>query len=229
MRLFQGQFDQSTVYDQDPVAVARRWAEQGATRLHVVDLDGARAGYPVHTDVIRAIVQSVAIPVQLGGGLRSEEAVAAALESGVARVILGTAAVHNPDLVQRVLHRFAPDAIIIGVDARDGYVATAGWLDTARVRATDLIDRMSEMGVARVVYTDISRDGTLTEPNIAATAALVRPDGPAIIASGGIAHTDHLVALARTGVEGAIVGRAIYTGAIALPTAIEHVAHVRSN
>ncbi len=229
MRLFQGQFEQATVYDADPVAVARRWAEQGATRLHVVDLDGARAGAPVHTDLIRAIVQAIPIPVQLGGGLRSEESVAAALEQGIARVILGTVAVQNPDLVRRMLARSGPDAIIVGVDARDGYVATAGWLDTAEVRATDLIDRMAEMGVARVVYTDISRDGTLTEPNIAATAALVRPGGPAIIASGGMAHTDHLVALAQTGVEGAIVGRAIYTGAIDLPTAIKQVAQVRSN
>jgi phosphoribosylformimino-5-aminoimidazole carboxamide ribotide isomerase len=220
VRLYQGNFEQSTVYDDDPVAVARRWVEQGARRLHVVDLDGARSGYPVHADVISAIVRAAGVPVQLGGGLRDEAAVQTALGLGVARVILGTAAVQNPDLVARLLAQHG-DAIIIGVDARDGMVATAGWLDTAALRAADLVATMAALGAPRVIYTDISRDGTLTEPNYAATAELIESGGPAIIASGGVGRIEHLRRLAAIGCEGAIVGRALYTGALSLREAIK--------
>lgn len=223
VRLFQGDYGQTTVYDQDPIAVASRWVEQGATRLHIVDLDGARAGYPVNTAIVQAIVQAVPVPVQLGGGLRNEHTVATALESGVARVILGTAALHNPPLVERLIEQAGSDSIIVGIDARDGYVATDGWLEVAQTRATDLASHMASLGVQRIVYTDISRDGTLAGPNIPATAALVRHGGPAIIASGGIAHLDNLRQLAETGVEAAIVGRALYTGAITLASAIDIV------
>ncbi|NWG21598.1 MAG: 1-(5-phosphoribosyl)-5-[(5-phosphoribosylamino)methylideneamino]imidazole-4-carboxamide isomerase [Chloroflexi bacterium] len=219
VRLYQGNFQRATVYDDDPVAVARRWVEQGASRLHLVDLDGARSGRPVHADVIGAIVRSVQVPVQLGGGLRTEAAVASALALGVARVILGTAAVNEPDLVARLVQRFG-DAIVVGVDARDGRVATEGWTDVAALRAADLVEQVAALGVRRVIYTDISRDGTLSEPNVAATAALVRPGGPAIIASGGISAIDHLRRLAAVGVEGAIIGRALYTGDLSLPEAL---------
>ncbi len=219
VRLYQGNFQRATVYDDDPVAVARRWVEQGASRLHLVDLDGARSGRPVHADVIGAIVRSVQVPVQLGGGLRTEAAVASALALGVARVILGTAAVNEPDLVARLVQRFG-DAIVVGVDARDGQVATEGWTDVAALRAADLVEQVAALGVRRVIYTDISRDGTLSEPNVAATAALVRPGGPAIIASGGISAIDHLRRLAAVGVEGAIIGRALYTGDLSLPEAL---------
>jgi phosphoribosylformimino-5-aminoimidazole carboxamide ribotide isomerase len=220
VRLYQGDFDRTTVYDEDPVAVAQRWVVQGATRLHIVDLDGAKAGHPVNTDIVRDIVQAVDIPVQLGGGMRCEEDIAAVLEMGVSRVILGTAAVNEPALVERMVQRFG-SSIIIGVDARDGYVAIDGWTEATFLRATDLIDQMADIGVQRIIYTDISRDGTLTEPNYAATSALISPGGPAIIASGGISHHDHLLQLARLGVEGAIVGRALYTEAIDLATAID--------
>ncbi len=220
VRLYQGDFAQATVYDSDPAAAARRWVEQGAARLHVVDLDGAKAGHPVNTAAVQAIVQAAGVPVQLGGGLRSEADVEAALALGVSRVILGSAAVHNPAFVERMAIRFG-SSIIVGVDARDGRVATDGWTDLAHVQATDLVARMAAAGVQRIVYTDISRDGTLSEPNYAATGALVQHGGPAIIASGGIAQIDHLLQLATLGVEGAIVGRALYTGAIALPMAIE--------
>ncbi len=219
VRLYQGDFEQATVYDDDPVAVARRWIELGAQRLHIVDLDGARSGHPVHVDVISAVVRAAGVPVQLGGGLRDEEAVRAALEIGVARVILGTAAVRDPDLVARLVERYG-EAIIIGVDARDGLVATSGWLNTEPIQAADLVQRMAALGVRRFIYTDISRDGTLTEPNYAATAALVRPGGPAIIASGGVGTVEHLKRLAALGCEGAIVGRALYTGALSLREAI---------
>lgn len=219
VRLYQGDFAQTTVYGADPAVVARRWVDEGAERLHVVDLDGAKAGRPINTAAIAAIVRAANVPVQLGGGMRTEADVANTLALGVQRVILGTAAVHDPTLVARLLERFGPQ-IVVGVDARDGWVATAGWLESARIQATDLVTHMAALGVARVIYTDIARDGTLTEPNYQATAALVQPHGPAIIASGGIAHTDQLVRLIQTGVEGAIVGRALYTGAIVLPEAL---------
>lgn len=227
VRLYQGDFAQATIYGTDPATVARRWAAEGATRLHVVDLDGARAGHPVNMDAVRAIVAAVrtargglGVPVQLGGGLRTETDVAAALAAGVARVILGTAAVHDPNLVALLIARFG-SGIIVGIDARDGLVATAGWTELATVQATDLVEQMAGLGVQRIIYTDIARDGTLTEPNYAATSALVRLGGPAIIASGGIASINHLHRLAALGVEGAIIGRALYTGDIALPAALQ--------
>lgn len=219
VRLYQGDFTQATIYGEDPVEVARRWAAQGATRLHIVDLDGAKAGRPVNTDAVLSIVRTVNIPIQLGGGLRRETDIVAALALGVERVILGTSAVRDPALVERMIDRFE-GSIIVGVDARDGQVATTGWTELAQLQATELVEGMAQRGVQRVIYTDISRDGTLTEPNYAATAALVRPGGPAIIASGGISHIDHLLRLASIGVEGAIIGRALYTGAVDLPTAL---------
>lgn len=222
VRLYQGDFAQPTVYSENPVAVAREWVTQGAKRLHVVDLDGARAGRPVNADVVLAIVRAVDVPVQLGGGLRREEDVVAALALGVERVILGTAAVNQPQLVERVVQRFGGQ-VAIGVDARDGFVATAGWTEVGGMRASDLVAEMARIGVQRIIYTDIARDGTLTEPNYAATSALVAQGGPAIVASGGIARVAHLVQLAASGVEGAIVGRALYTGDIDLPAAIAAV------
>lgn len=220
VRLYQGDFARATVYDDHPPAVARRWVEQGARLIHVVDLDGARAGRPANTPAIEAIVRAVDVPVQLGGGLRSEAGVHAALELGVTRAILGTAAVWQPDLIARLVERYG-DAIVVGVDARDGLVATAGWTETAQVRAPDLVDRMAALGVRRIIYTDIDRDGTLTEPNYTATAALVRPGGPAIIASGGVGRVEHLLRLAATGVEAVVVGRALYTGDLRLAEAIQ--------
>ena len=220
VRLYQGDFARVTVYDHDPPAVARRWVEQGARMLHVVDLDGAKAGYPVNADAILAIVQAVDVPVQIGGGLRDEKAVLAALGLGVARVVLGTAAVEQPDLVARLVERYGEE-IAVGVDARDGIVATAGWTEQAQVAAPELIDHMAAIGVRRFIYTDISRDGTLTEPNYAATAALVRPDGPAIIASGGVGKLEHLLRLSTIGVEAVVVGRALYTGDLSLLEALE--------
>jgi phosphoribosylformimino-5-aminoimidazole carboxamide ribotide isomerase len=223
VRLYQGDFARQTVYGDDPVAMARRWVELGATRLHVVDLDGARSGRPANTDAVLAIVRAAGVPVQLGGGLRREEDVVAALALGVERVILGTAAVEQTQLVARLVARFG-EQIVVGVDARDGMVATAAWTETADVRAVDLVAHMAALGVRRVVYTDISRDGTLTEPNFEALAELIRPDGPAIVASGGIAVVEHLLRLAACGAESAIVGKALYDGKIDLPAAIRALA-----
>ncbi|NTU83240.1 MAG: 1-(5-phosphoribosyl)-5-[(5-phosphoribosylamino)methylideneamino]imidazole-4-carboxamide isomerase [Chloroflexales bacterium] len=220
VRLYQGDFAQTTVYGDDPAAMAVRWVEQGARRLHVVDLDGARDGRPTNHDAVRAIVRAAGVPVQLGGGLRREEDVVAALELGVERVILGTAAVAHGELVARLAARFG-DRLIVGVDARDGMVAIAGWTETSAVRATDLVRQMARIGVGRVIYTDISRDGTLTEPNFGALAELLWPDGPAIVASGGIAQTEHLRRLAALGAESAIVGKALYDGKIDLAEALK--------
>jgi phosphoribosylformimino-5-aminoimidazole carboxamide ribotide isomerase len=219
VRLYQGDFAQSTIYSDDPVATARRWVEQGATRLHVVDLDGARGGRPANTDAVLAIVRAAGVPVQLGGGLRRAEDVDAALALGVERVILGTAAVEQLDLVSRLTARFG-EQVIVGVDARDGMVATAGWTETADVRAVELVRHVAELGVPRIIYTDISRDGTLTEPNFAALAELIWPAGPAIIASGGISAVAHLRRLAALGAEAAIVGKALYDDKLDLPSAL---------
>ena len=219
VRLVQGDFDQTTVYGDDPVATAQRWEAAGATRIHVVDLDGAKAGRPTQTATVAAIVRAVAVPVQLGGGLRDADTVAAALDLGVSDVILGTAAVRDPELLALLVARYGA-AITVGIDARNGVVATEGWLASSRRRATELADQVAQLGVSRIIYTDISRDGTLTEPNYAQTAALVRPDGPAIIASGGVARIEHLQKLAGYGIAGAIIGTALYTGHLDLAAAL---------
>lgn len=223
VRLFQGDFAQETVYSDDPVAVACRWVEAGATRLHVVDLDGARLGHPLNTDIILGIVRKVRVPVQLGGGLRSEGAVEAALGLGIERVILGTVAVSEPVLVERLVTRFG-EAVMVGVDAREGLVATGGWTTTTRVAATDLVARVGALGVRRIVYTDISRDGTLGEPNYEAYETLVRAGGPRVIASGGVSKASHLQKLRAIGVEGAIVGKALYSGALRIEEALAALA-----
>lgn len=222
VRLYQGDYAQMTVFDQDPVDVARKWAKLGAQRLHVVDLDGAKAGRPVNAQIVYAIVRAVPIPVQLGGGLRDESAVDAALNLGVERVILGTAAVRDPQLVSRLVQHYGGQ-IVVGVDARDGMVAAQGWTETSQVRTEDLVKRMGAIGVQSIIYTDIGRDGTLTGPDVEGVAELVRAGGPEIIASGGVAKLDDLIALAKTGAAGVIVGKALYTDAINLCEALEVV------
>jgi phosphoribosylformimino-5-aminoimidazole carboxamide ribotide isomerase len=222
VRLYQGDFAQTTVYSDDPVAVARSWAEQGAPRIHVVDLDGAKVGRPANSDTVLAILGAVSVPVQLGGGLRREDDIVAALALGVDRVILGTAAVEDSSMVERMVARFGAQ-IVVGVDARAGMIATAGWTETVNLHAVELIARMQVLGVQRIIYTDIARDGTLTEPNYAALRELVRDDGPAIIASGGISNIEQLHKLAELGVEGAIIGKALYVGAIDLAHAVKEL------
>lgn len=222
VRLYQGDYEQMTVFDHDPVAVAQKWEKLGAQRIHVVDLDGAKVGRPVNAQVVFAIVRSVNIPIQLGGGLRDQGAVDSALNLGVERVILGTAAVRDPQLVARLVQQYG-DHIMIGVDARDGWVAAQGWTETSQVKADELVRRISTFGVRHVIYTDIGRDGTLAGPNVTGVEELVRVGGPEIIASGGVATVDDLVALAKTGAAGVIVGKALYTGGIDLPQALEAI------
>lgn len=225
VRLYQGDYAQAETFDENPVAVAREWAAQGATRLHVVDLDGAKAGYPVNLQAIEEIVRAVNIPVQVGGGLRDRDRVTDLLNLGVQRAILGTVAVEQPELVQQLAQAF-PGQIVVGIDARNGQVATRGWLETSAVKATDLAQQMANFGVAAIIYTDIQRDGTMQGPNLESLREMANSLEIPVIASGGVSSvTDllSLLALEPIGVTGAIVGRALYTGDIVLKEAIRAV------
>lgn len=222
MRLYQGDYARETVFSNDPVAVARRWAAEGALRLHLVDLDGARQGQPVNQRVIADIIRDVSVPVQVGGGVRDMAAIEALLAAGADRAILGTAAVCEPDLVREACARYG-EHIVVSVDAREGLAATEAWRETSEMRAEDLMRAMVELGVQRFVYTDITRDGTMTEPDFAAYRSAVKAVRAAIIASGGVASLEHLRRLASIGVEGAIIGRALYDGRVDLCEALEAV------
>ena len=222
VRLYQGDYRQETVFSEEPIDIARRWQSLGARRLHIVDLDGAAKGELCHISLIEEIARAVPIPLQLGGGLRRIEAIAQALELGVACAILGTAAIEDHALIQEACNRFG-NRIIVSIDARDGYVATHGWQERTEVTAIELVQQMASIGVERLIYTDIARDGTLTEPNFDAVAELVAKTSLPIIAAGGIASLEHLKKLFRIGVEGAIVGRAIYTGDIDLKQALDNI------
>jgi phosphoribosylformimino-5-aminoimidazole carboxamide ribotide isomerase len=229
VRLYQGDYAQSQVFDENPVAVARQWADQGATWLHLVDLDGAKAGHPVNQQAIEAIVRAVDLPVQVGGGLRDRQSVADLLTLGVRRVILGTVAVEQPALVQELCQEF-PSQIVVGIDARNGKVATRGWLETSEVEAVTLAQQMADLGAAAIVYTDIHRDGTLQGPNREALRELAIAIAIPVIASSGVSSiTDllNLLALEPIGVSGAIVGRALYTGDLSLKEAIRAVGNGR--
>ena len=216
VRLLHGDFSRETVYGDDPVAMARHWADAGATILHVVDLDGSVAGSPQQTALIAAICAAIPIPVEVGGGLRTLADVEATLAAGVSRVVLGTAAIENPALVTAALAAHGPERIVLGLDARDGYVATGGWLETSSVRAVDLARAMAERGVRRVVATDIGRDGMRTGPNVDFLAE-VATSGLAVIASGGVKDRSHLALLTTVpGVEAVITGTALYTGDLTL-------------
>lgn len=225
VRLYQGDYDQAQTFSEDPVTVAQQWQAQGAPRLHVVDLDGAKAGHPVNQSVIGAIVRALDIPVQVGGGLRDQASVAALIAQGVDRAILGTVAVEQPELVTQLCAAF-PGQIAVGIDARNGQVATKGWLETSSVSALDLAQRMEAQGVSTIIYTDIQRDGTLQGPNIPALRDLASVLSIPVIASGGVSSVSDLLsltALEGMGVTGAIVGRAIYTGDVKLVEAVKAV------
>jgi len=220
VRLFQGDYQQETVFSDDPVSVALGWQEQGAPRLQLVDLYGAAGGIPMNLEVITSIIHNLTIPVQIGGGIRDIETAESLLLAGADRVVIGTAAVENPSLVEALCQKHGNHRVVIAVDAKDGQVAIKGWLETTEVKAQDLVEQMALLGVRRILYTDISRDGTLTEPNFEANADLVRTTDMAVLASGGIATLDHVRRLVGTGAEGAILGRALYTEAFSLREAI---------
>lgn len=225
VRLYQGDYTRSQIYNQEPVAVAKEWVAQGATRLHLVDLDGAKKGEPVNLKAIAALINAVDVPVQVGGGLRTRAAVADLLAIGAHQVILGTVAVEQPQLVAQLCAEF-PQQIIVGIDARDGKVATRGWLETSEILATELGQQMAKLGVAAIIYTDIHRDGTLKGPNLAALREMAQAVDIPVIASGGVSSiTDllSLLALEPLGVRSVIIGRALYTGDISLKEALQAV------
>jgi phosphoribosylformimino-5-aminoimidazole carboxamide ribotide isomerase len=219
VRLYQGDYKQETIFSEDPVEVAMKWVSLGATRLHIVDLDGAASGQPDNIAIVERITMKVSVPIQLGGGIRDEATVEKLLGIGVKRVILGTIAIEKPGLIQELCRRYG-DAIIIGIDARDGYVATRGWLQETKVKAIDLARQMAGIGVKRILYTDIKRDGTLTEPAFDAISELVTKVHLPVIAAGGVSAISHIRKLKDQGAEGAIVGKAIYTGNIDLKEAL---------
>lgn len=222
VRLLQGRPERETVYGNDPAAMARRWEAQDAPWLHVVDLDGAFAGLPRNEEAIRAILQAVKIPVQVGGGLRTMAGVRRYLEMGVSRVILGTAAVADPAFLREALEAFG-ERIAVGVDCRDGRVCVEGWGRTVDLGLMDFLDALAAAGVRRVIYTDIRRDGMLEGSNVAGVAEVVARAPMRVIASGGVSSLDDIRALAALdppGVEGVIVGKALYTGAVDLRAAL---------
>lgn len=225
VRLYQGDYARMTTYASDPVEVARRWQEAGASWLHVVDLDGAKDGYPVNSASIGRLCQETNLRVEVGGGLRSLEHIATLLNMGVARVILGTAALEDRELLTEALQRW-DTRIVVGLDAREGLVAIRGWRETSQVNALELARELSASGARRFIYTDIARDGAMQGPNLAAMGAMrdaLRDAGSALIASGGVSSLDDLQQLAALEIEGAIIGKALYTGALDLAEAIRQL------
>jgi phosphoribosylformimino-5-aminoimidazole carboxamide ribotide isomerase len=221
VRLKQGEFKEITVYSDKPEETAALWQEQGATYLHLVDLDGALAGHSVNEEVIRRIVNTVSIPVEIGGGIRSEEAIASMLSLGVARVIIGTKAVKQPEFIRDMIEKFGADRIVLGVDAKDGMVAVEGWETVSEITASELCSQMKEYGICHIVYTDISRDGMLSGPNVAYTKKLTDETGLDVIASGGMSSMEDLKQLYEAGVQGAIIGKALYEKRIDLSEAVK--------
>ncbi|MEI7554311.1 1-(5-phosphoribosyl)-5-[(5-phosphoribosylamino)methylideneamino]imidazole-4-carboxamide isomerase [Candidatus Chlorohelix sp.] len=215
VRLYQGDYNQVTVFNDDPVEVAIQWREQGAQYLHLVDLDGAKAGKPVNLLVVKRIIEASGLPVELGGGIRDEAIVEEALSAGVDRVVLGTVALRDTGLAERLCRRWG-ERIVIGIDARNGLVAVEGWTETSNVTATLLATEMAKRGATRFIYTDISRDGTLTEPNYEALRDFMESAQKPVIASGGVAKAEHVAKLRETGAEGVIIGKALYTGDLKL-------------
>lgn len=230
VRLKRGEMDQATIYADDPAAQARRFIEAGFSWVHMVDLDGAFAGKPANAAAVRAIIAAVpGAKLQLGGGIRTMATAEAWLEAGVSRIILGSAAVKDPDFARAACRAF-PGHVALGIDARDGMVATEGWAETSDVSATDLARRFEDSGAAAVIYTDIARDGMLSGVNVTATAALARAVCLPVIASGGVAGIEDITALrdAGAGIEGAILGRALYDGRIEPKLALAAAAQHRS-
>lgn len=223
VRLFKGDFAQETVFSDKPAQMAQKWESQGAKFLHLVDLDGALAGAPRNLDTVREILAAVNIPVELGGGIRTMENIDEVLALGVRRVILGSVAVRNPALVKEACARYG-DRIVVGIDAKDGIVAVDGWGVSGNVDVLVLAKEMKQAGVRTIIYTDISRDGTLEGVNVEATAKLARESGVNIVASGGVKSTADIEALKpyeKDGIEGVIVGKSIYMGTLDLQQAIE--------
>ncbi len=220
VRLYQGDYDMETVFSDEPLEMAMKWQSLGATRLHVVDLDAAASGELRNLKTVTQIASALLIPVQVGGGIRQMETIERLFKLGVDRVVLGTAAVENPELVGEACRRFG-QSVIIGIDTREGSLAIHGWRQETELGTIEFARSMVNLGVKRFIYTDIGRDGTLTEPNFSAIFELVDATRFPVIASGGISSLIHLRVLKKLGVEGAIVGKALYTGDINLKQALD--------
>ncbi len=222
VRLLQGKMTAETVFSEDPAAMARRWAAEGAKQIHLVDLNGAVDKRPQNLAAIRSIVENIDVPVQVGGGIRNMETLTMYLDLGVSKVVIGSEAVRNPVLVKEAARRF-PGQIVVGIDAREGMVAIEGWTETTRLKAADLARQFENCGVTAVNFTDIQRDGMCTGPNISATKELAESVTIPVVASGGVSRVDDIKALAKiqpSGVIGVIVGRALYDGSLSLSEAM---------
>ena len=215
VRLLQGDYDRETVFGDDPVAMARRFAAEGARRLHIVDLEGAKAGIPVQAELVARMVAAAGVPCQLGGGIRSVDTARAYVTAGVHRLVVGSVAIENPDLLTELAHAF-PGRIVLGLDARDGKVAVRGWLETSPLGAVDVAKRHEQLPLAGIVYTDIAKDGMMAGPNLPALAEMVRAVRLPVIASGGVSNAEDIRQVAAVGAAGCIVGRALYEGSLTL-------------
>lgn len=224
VRLLKGDFNQETVFSDRPEIMAKKWEDEGGEYLHLVDLDGALAGKSQNLDTVEMILKTVDIPVELGGGIRTMENIETALDMGVSRVILGSVAVKNPQLVKDACKKYGSERIVVGIDAKDGIVAVDGWGVSGNVEAKELARKIAQGGVKHIIYTDISRDGTLTGVNVQATAEIARYSGVKVVASGGVSSIEDIKLLKqyeKDGIEGVIVGKSIYTGSLSLPEALK--------
>ena len=220
VRLHQGDYARETVFDDDPLSVLRRFEAAGATRVNIVDLDGARDGTRKNAGVVAEMAAVAKIPLQVSGGIRDASTAAELVKDGVARVVFGTAAVEAPDEVRAAIAELGTERVVVGIDARDGVVATRGWTASAGIRALDMVRKMADMGVSRIQYTDINRDATMAHPNFEAAAELLDNTTCRILIAGGISSIDDLLKLKELGVDGAVLGQAIYTGAVDLAEAV---------
>jgi phosphoribosylformimino-5-aminoimidazole carboxamide ribotide isomerase len=219
VRLQQGDYQRETVFGEDPAAMARHWIQQGAERLHLVDLDGARSGRTENLAAVRAILAAVPVPCELGGGIRSEAAIRELLAAGLNRLVVGTLALREPDWFRRMCRMF-PGRLVLGIDARNGLVATDGWLSTSETPAVEMAQQFSGEAIAAVVYTDIATDGMLTGPNVEAMQQMKQAVAWPVVASGGVGSADDVARLADAGLDGCIIGRALYEGKLDLPAAL---------
>lgn len=220
VRLTQGKFDDVTVFNDEPAEAAKAWVDAGASYIHIVDLDGARYGKSFITDIIKSIRSKYTVPIQTGGGVRTMEDITERIEAGASRVIIGTAAVKNPELVKEAIEIYG-DKIAVGVDAKDGMVAIAGWEEVSDISAVDLCLKMKGYGVKTVIYTDISKDGMMCGPNLVSTKELIDKTGLDVIASGGVSSMDDLENVEKIGSAGVIIGKALYNGALELGDVLE--------
>lgn len=227
VRLQQGDYDRETVFGDHPAAMARHWAEQGGECLHLVDLDGARDGRPTNLPAIRAILEAVKIPCELGGGVRDEETIGELLELGLSRLVIGTKAVADPEWLRRMARQF-PERLVLGIDARNGRVATAGWLETSDMPATELARLFADEPLAALIYTDIATDGMLTGPNLLAMAEMRDATSLPLVASGGVSNANDVAALAALKIAGCIIGRALYEGKLNLADALAAAEEVKT-